>query len=157
MRLANGSLWPMPITLDITQAQVDQLALKSGSRVTLRDPRDDNALAILTGEWRSQALWFHSQQAHLEFSSQSLPPLSLRPTRCSEVNGIPESLRNRGSSSSSSHLPPKEHSRRLRRRISSSHLQTTILRLCSFTFHSSRTSSALLKGRLEEGCRFPDS
>lgn len=40
----------MPITLDVTQAQADQLGLKSGARIALRDPRDDMALAILTGE-----------------------------------------------------------------------------------------------------------
>jgi sulfate adenylyltransferase len=48
MRLANGALWPMPITLDISKVQVDALRLQKGSRVTLRDPRDDNALAIIT-------------------------------------------------------------------------------------------------------------
>jgi ATP sulfurylase len=50
MRLADGSLWPMPITLDIASEQAKALGLNAGSRVTLRDPRDDNALAILTGE-----------------------------------------------------------------------------------------------------------
>lgn len=49
MRLANGgALWPMPITLDVSKEQVQQLGLQSGARVVLRDPRDDNALAILT-------------------------------------------------------------------------------------------------------------
>lgn len=47
-RLVNGDLWPMPITLDVSQAEAEQLKLTSGSRVVLRDPRDDNALAILT-------------------------------------------------------------------------------------------------------------
>lgn len=48
MRLANGALWPMPITLDVSQEQIDTLKLQSGARVVLRDPRDDNPLAILT-------------------------------------------------------------------------------------------------------------
>lgn len=48
MRLADGSLWPMPITLDVSQEQVQALKLQAGARVTLRDPRDDNPLAILT-------------------------------------------------------------------------------------------------------------
>ena len=48
MRLANGALFPLPVTLDVSQEQVNQLGLKAGSRVTLRDPRDDNAIAILT-------------------------------------------------------------------------------------------------------------
>ena len=48
MRLADGSLWPMPITLDVSSQQVESLKLQAGSRITLRDPRDDNALAILT-------------------------------------------------------------------------------------------------------------
>lgn len=50
MRLANGALWPMPITLDVSKEQVSALKLAKGSRVTLRDPRDDNALAIITIE-----------------------------------------------------------------------------------------------------------
>lgn len=48
MRLADGALWPMPVTLDVSEEQVAALKLASGSRVVLRDPRDDNALAILT-------------------------------------------------------------------------------------------------------------
>lgn len=48
MRLADGTLFPMPITLDVSKEQVDSLGLKTGSRITLRDPRDDNAIAILT-------------------------------------------------------------------------------------------------------------
>lgn len=48
MRLTDGSLWPMPITLDVTKEEAAALKLQTGSRVVLRDPRDDNALAILT-------------------------------------------------------------------------------------------------------------
>lgn len=46
LRLTSGALFPMPITLDVS----DELAatLKAGARVALRDPRDDNVLAILT-------------------------------------------------------------------------------------------------------------
>lgn len=36
MRLGNGTLWPMPITLDITRAFADETAL--GEEITLRDP-----------------------------------------------------------------------------------------------------------------------
>lgn len=50
LRLANGALFPMPITLDVTAAQVASLGLVGGARITLRDPRDESALAILTGE-----------------------------------------------------------------------------------------------------------
>ncbi|CCU99804.1 unnamed protein product [Malassezia sympodialis ATCC 42132] len=48
MRLADGTLFPMPITLDVSKEQVNTLGLKAGSRIALRDPRDDNAIAILT-------------------------------------------------------------------------------------------------------------
>ncbi|KAJ3211950.1 Sulfate adenylyltransferase [Dinochytrium kinnereticum] len=61
MRLADGTLWPMPITLDISSqqlfynradvlgiSQITSLGLKNGSRIALRDPRDDSPLAILT-------------------------------------------------------------------------------------------------------------
>ncbi|KAK4133388.1 ATP-sulfurylase [Trichocladium antarcticum] len=49
-RLANGALFSMPITLDVSQETIDELALKSGARITLRDFRDDRNLAILTIE-----------------------------------------------------------------------------------------------------------
>lgn len=48
MRLSNGALFPMPITLDVSKEQVSQLGLQEGARVALRDPRDDNTIAILT-------------------------------------------------------------------------------------------------------------
>jgi sulfate adenylyltransferase len=38
----------MPITLDASKAVIEQAGLKPGSRVTLRDFRDDRNLAILT-------------------------------------------------------------------------------------------------------------
>lgn len=44
-----GTLFPMPIILDVSQQQVESLGLKAGARVALRDPRDEAALAILTG------------------------------------------------------------------------------------------------------------
>jgi sulfate adenylyltransferase len=39
----------MPVTLDVSQEDIDRLSLSRGKRVALRDPRDDQALAILTG------------------------------------------------------------------------------------------------------------
>lgn len=38
----------MPITLDASQQVISELKLQAGSRVTLRDFRDDRNLAILT-------------------------------------------------------------------------------------------------------------
>jgi ATP sulfurylase len=49
LRLADGTLFSMPITLDVSQSDVDTLSIASGSRISLRDPRDDAALAIITG------------------------------------------------------------------------------------------------------------
>jgi sulfate adenylyltransferase len=49
LRLVDGSLFPMPITLDVSQEQIDSLKLANGARVTLRDARDEAPLAILTG------------------------------------------------------------------------------------------------------------
>jgi sulfate adenylyltransferase len=49
-RLTDGALFSMPINLDVDQAQIDELGLKEGARVTLRDLRDDRILAILTVE-----------------------------------------------------------------------------------------------------------
>ncbi|KAF4966043.1 hypothetical protein FSARC_6243 [Fusarium sarcochroum] len=49
-RLADGALFSMPINLDVDQATIDQLSLKAGARIALRDFRDDRNLAILTVE-----------------------------------------------------------------------------------------------------------
>lgn len=49
-RLENGLLFSMPITLDVDQAQIDELSIKPGAKITLRDFRDDRDLAILTVE-----------------------------------------------------------------------------------------------------------
>jgi sulfate adenylyltransferase len=38
----------MPITLDVSQKQIDELNIKPGARITLRDFRDDRNLAIIT-------------------------------------------------------------------------------------------------------------
>lgn len=45
-----GTLFPMPIILDVSKNEVDSLGLKAGARIALRDPRDEAALAILTGK-----------------------------------------------------------------------------------------------------------
>ncbi|KIK67197.1 hypothetical protein GYMLUDRAFT_37261 [Collybiopsis luxurians FD-317 M1] len=50
LRLADGTLFPIPITLDVSKDKIDQLSIKPGSRLTLRDPRDDEPLAIITVE-----------------------------------------------------------------------------------------------------------
>lgn len=50
LRLADGTLWPMPITLDVSQADIDSKHIVPGSRIALRDPRDEEALAIITVE-----------------------------------------------------------------------------------------------------------
>ena len=47
-RLSDGNLFSIPITLDITKEQVEELGVKAGARVTLRDFRDDRNLAIIT-------------------------------------------------------------------------------------------------------------
>lgn len=41
-------LFSIPITLDVSKEQIEELGLKPGARVTLRDFRDDNNLAIIT-------------------------------------------------------------------------------------------------------------
>lgn len=51
LRLSDGTLFPIPINLDVSKEDVDRLAIIPGVRLTLRDPRDDEALAILTGQY----------------------------------------------------------------------------------------------------------
>ncbi|CAH1755773.1 18973_t:CDS:2 [Entrophospora sp. SA101] len=48
LRLKNGLLFSIPITLDVSQDDILTLNLAVGERVVLRDPRDDSPLAILT-------------------------------------------------------------------------------------------------------------
>lgn len=49
-RLADGILFSMPITLDLSKSEIDELGLKPGKKVALRDFRDDRNLAIMTIE-----------------------------------------------------------------------------------------------------------
>ncbi|KIJ67962.1 hypothetical protein HYDPIDRAFT_83883 [Hydnomerulius pinastri MD-312] len=50
LRLSDGTLFPMPITLDVSSDDVARLGIAPGARLALRDPRDDEALAILSVE-----------------------------------------------------------------------------------------------------------
>ncbi|PPQ77188.1 hypothetical protein CVT25_011034 [Psilocybe cyanescens] len=50
LRLSNGVLFPIPVTLDVSRGDIDRLSIAAGSRVTLLDPRDEEALAIITVE-----------------------------------------------------------------------------------------------------------
>ncbi|KAG8767793.1 Sulfate adenylyltransferase [Ceratobasidium sp. 428] len=50
LRLKSGALFPIPVNFDVSKADVGQLGIKPGVRIALRDPRDGNALAILTVE-----------------------------------------------------------------------------------------------------------
>uniref|UniRef100_A0A060T6D9 Sulfate adenylyltransferase n=1 Tax=Blastobotrys adeninivorans TaxID=409370 RepID=A0A060T6D9_BLAAD len=50
LRLADGTLFSMPINLDLSKEEIDANGVKPGARLTLRDSRDDSALAILTVE-----------------------------------------------------------------------------------------------------------
>ncbi|TLD25971.1 sulfate adenylyltransferase [Venturia nashicola] len=47
-RLSDGALFSIPITLDLSQETIDELGVKPGARLALRDFRDDRHLAILT-------------------------------------------------------------------------------------------------------------
>ncbi|CAD6585576.1 MAG: Sulfate adenylyltransferase [Alectoria sarmentosa] len=48
VRIADGSLFSMPICLDVAEKTVEKANLRAGKRVTLRDFRDDRNLAIIT-------------------------------------------------------------------------------------------------------------
>ncbi|KAF9049941.1 hypothetical protein BJ165DRAFT_1455126 [Panaeolus papilionaceus] len=50
LRLANGVLFPIPVTLDVSKEDIDHLAIAPGRRIALLDPRDEDALAIITVE-----------------------------------------------------------------------------------------------------------
>nr|P56862.1 RecName: Full=Sulfate adenylyltransferase; AltName: Full=ATP-sulfurylase; AltName: Full=Sulfate adenylate transferase; Short=SAT [Aspergillus terreus]AAF28890.1 sulfate adenylyltransferase [Aspergillus terreus] len=63
-RLADGHLFSMPITLDASQQVISDSNLKPGSRVTLRDFRDDRNLAILTIEEKEAKLVFGGDPEH---------------------------------------------------------------------------------------------
>ena len=49
-RLASGVLFSIPINLDASEDAINELGIKPGSRVTLRDFRDDRNLAIIQVE-----------------------------------------------------------------------------------------------------------
>jgi len=49
-RLADGNLFSIPITLDISKHHIEEIGVKVGGRITLRDFRDDRNLAIITVE-----------------------------------------------------------------------------------------------------------
>ena len=40
----------MPITLDLSKETIEEVGIKAGARIALRDLRDDRNLAILTVE-----------------------------------------------------------------------------------------------------------
>ncbi|KAG1862530.1 hypothetical protein DFJ58DRAFT_775546 [Suillus subalutaceus] len=48
LRLSDGTLFAMPVTLDVSSADIERLSIVPGVRIALRDPRDDEALAIIT-------------------------------------------------------------------------------------------------------------
>lgn len=48
VRLADGTLFSMPITLDVSKESIEEFEIKPGARITLRDFRDDRHLAIIT-------------------------------------------------------------------------------------------------------------
>lgn len=48
LHLADGKLFSMPICLDVTKEAIEEKGFQPGARITLRDPRDDRNLAIMT-------------------------------------------------------------------------------------------------------------
>ncbi|RXW21393.1 hypothetical protein EST38_g4462 [Candolleomyces aberdarensis] len=50
LRLADGTLFPIPVNLDVSKEDIENLKIAPGARIALRDPRDDQALAIITVE-----------------------------------------------------------------------------------------------------------
>lgn len=56
LRLANGALFPIPVTLDVSKDDIERLKIAPGSRIALRDPRDDEPLAVITGQYTLLAM-----------------------------------------------------------------------------------------------------
>jgi sulfate adenylyltransferase len=50
LRLADGTLFSIPITLDLPKETIDELGVKAGARLALRDFRDDRLISILSVE-----------------------------------------------------------------------------------------------------------
>ena len=48
--MADGNLFSIPITLDLSKEQIGEIGVKPGARITLRDFRDDRNLAIINVE-----------------------------------------------------------------------------------------------------------
>lgn len=48
LRLADGTLFSIPINLDVSKEEIERAQIKPGARITLRDFRDDAPLAIIT-------------------------------------------------------------------------------------------------------------
>src|SRR5579862_7350592 len=61
MRLADGTLWPIPVTLDLPQAFVDQHQLAAGSRLALRD-----AEGVMLGVLHVSEVWVPDKQQEVE-------------------------------------------------------------------------------------------
>lgn len=70
MRLANGVLWPVPVTLDVAAAVADKW--QSGERIALRDP-EGTMIAVLTIRemWRPDKL---AEAEHLYGTAKSTHP-----------------------------------------------------------------------------------
>jgi sulfate adenylyltransferase len=49
-RLVDGKVFSIPITLDVSEATITELGIMPGSRLALRDFRDDRHLAIISVE-----------------------------------------------------------------------------------------------------------
>lgn len=49
LRLVDGTLFSIPINLDVPDTDIGRLGIKPGARLALRDPRDETPLAIITG------------------------------------------------------------------------------------------------------------
>ena len=67
MRLPNGALWPIPVTLDVEPALADALA--AGDRLALRDP-EGLPLAVIT----VAESWRHDREAEAEAVFGTLDP-----------------------------------------------------------------------------------